>query len=394
MHRLIYGLAAACLLAGAAHADEVPEYDGTGSRELPSSLPATAQSTTLGASETEKDKAKQARSKAQAAATRQSLERDAAAGGTVAMANLATLVEQDFKAGPAERVRAMDLYEKAAKGGNTVGRQKLCVAYLLGEGRARDYAKAMSFCTPLGIKDPVGLFAGAFDYDKGITGPADTDAAATLYVEAVKLGSGDAADQLGQKALAMSKPEAARKWFVQGVYLGSADAMDHLAQLSESGQGGLKDDKEAYWLYVNAARRGNAHAAQWVAALPADAAPLPRLCLAGSGSLISRTYTDKNGKTHTENYDVKSLSETLAKFYPGKASQNDIEARTEIHCYVNAQHDVDVCILQQEYPQNLGFGRLSSAFFNFKLHAVDKDGQGNPTANAVLKLGINWQWEE
>jgi TPR repeat protein len=390
MQKWTYALAAAWLFAAGAavaNADETPEYDGSGSRALASSLISTPQNAVAA----EKDKAKQARAKAQTAATRQSMERDAAAGGTVAMANLATLIEQDFKAGPADRARALDLYEKAGDSGNMVGRQKMCVAYLLGEGRTSNYAKAMGFCTPLGIKDPVGLFAGAFDYDKGITGPADIDMAANLYVEAVKLGSGDAADQLGQKAMAMSKPDIARKWYIQGVFLGSADAMDHLAQLSESGQGGVKDGKEAYWLYVNAARRGNAHARQWMAALPADTAPLSRLCLIGEKTVISRTYTDKKGKPHTEAYDATSLSETLGKFYPAGALLGEVPGYTEIHCYVDGQHNVDVCILQKEYPLNRGFGRISSAIFNFQLHATDTDALGNPTANTVLVLGMNWQ---
>jgi TPR repeat protein len=383
MHRSALGLAAVLLAtASAAVAQDSPVYDGTGSYLARQSPPLNAADaarleTWKARKEVKGDKLK-------------ALERDAANGKFGAMANLATLMEQDTSAGPAERAAALGLYEKAAAG-SSIGQRKLCVAYLLGEGRPIDYTKAKTFCTPLGAEDPVGSFAGAYDIDKGLSAPADPDGAITLYVKAVKLGSGDAADQLGQKALAASKPEAARRWFRQGVYLGSMDAMEHLAQLSESGLGGVKDDKEAYWLHVNAAHRGNAQAGQWVANLPADTKPLPRVTVDTAKTPLTNTYVDKDGQTQTEPFNLLKLSDVLKNSYPSRALKEKVEGYVTIHCYVNTAHDVDVCIQQQEYPLNFGFGRVISTLAGARLHTPDVNDHGDPLANAVFGFTLNWQ---
>ena len=176
---------------------------------------------------------------------RATLEQSVRAGWPDAMADMAHLLEEGSMGVTADRAAALDLYEKAADKHQRLAQRKMCVAYLLGEGRPHDVVKAMSYCNALGIKDPVGLFWAGYDYEMGLSGPKDEQSAYILYGDAVKLGSGEAADALGRKALALKRPDVARQWFRRGVYLGSASAMVHLAAMTEAGEGGPADADEA-----------------------------------------------------------------------------------------------------------------------------------------------------
>lgn len=352
-------------------------YDGTGSFYQPPP-------------EKRDDVAKTYADEAKVAETQKAALRKAAlSGGNAAKVAYATLLEQGQGTMLPDLTAAFDMYQSAADLGDVLSREKVCLAYLLGEGRPVDFAKGMSYCNKLSDKDATGQFSIAFDYDHGVSGPADKDMAMSIYAEAGKTGSGDAMTAIGRQALTSGKPDAARAWFRRGVVLGSGDAMDELAALFESGTGGPTDPSEAYWLYANAARRGNAHAVAWLAANP-SAQPLRRVTLlAGKKSLITQTVVDKAGK-HVEPLDVMKLGQELSSYFPETAVQQQVEGQAIIQCYINAGHEVDVCLLENEAPQGFGFGNILLAVFNGQLNVADTDSEGIATANTAFAFNFRW----
>ena len=388
------GLAAAVIgargLALAAYAETSPQaYDGSGS------VPAPGESGVMRIAMSGNDYDPNGKARDQAAndeADAEALRKDAAkrAAGSASTGDLldyAAVLDQGSDAHAPEPAHALDYYEKAADLGDVIGRQRLAVAYILGEGRPVDLKKGFDYAVKLGGEDPVGLFSGGVDYERGITGPKDMDMAIAAYSAAAKAGSGEAADALGRIVLAQGKLEEARNWFRQGVYLGSADAMDHMAAMAEAGQGGAADKAEAYWLYVNAARRGNAHAKAWVAALPPSTAPLSRATLfkAGKQMGLSRAYGQ-----HTESLDVTALARSFKGIRPTEAMVQRVDVTATIHCYVNADHKVDVCMVEREFPLGYGLGQMLVQVYNGHITAADLDAAGRPTANTVLAVTLDW----
>ncbi len=324
---------------------------------------------------------------AQAKALRADLTRQADHGLVDSMIDLATLYEQGDASAEPDRAAALDLYEKAADKGDQIGREKMCVAYLLGEGRPRDPAKGMAFCGKLASNNAVLMFAGAYDYQMGLSGPKDEDTARSLYALATKGGSGEAADAMGQNLLAQGKPDLARPWFRRGVYLGSPDAMDHLAQMVAAGQGGPADADEAGWLYENAARRGNVHAQG-----QPKSAPLLTICMSDNGTemAMTHTYSDKAGP-HTESMGYKRLVSLLTQSFSSWVNEVTVEGSATIICHVAADHTLDACILEREYPQRAGYGQTLEAIFNGHISVADQDALGRPTAHRRLALAVNWK---
>ncbi len=385
-------MAGACGLAFAAYAQTAPmPYDGTGS------VPPPGESGNMRIAMAGNDYDPRGKARDQAAndaADAEALRRDAAkrASGNAPASDLldyAAVLDQgdDFHA--PEPAHALDYYEKAADLGDMIGRRRMAVAYILGEGRPIDLKKGFDYAVKLGGEDPAGLFSGGVDYERGITGPKDMDMAVAAYSAAAKAGSGEAADALGRMTLAQGKPEEARNWFRQGVYLGSADAMDHMAAMAEAGQGGAADKAESYWLYVNAARRNNTHAKAWVAALPPSAAPLPRATLFRNGKQmgLSRTYGQPQ---HTESMDVTALARSFKGIRPTEAMVQRIDVTATVHCYVNADHKVDVCLVEQEFPLGYGLGQMLVQIYNGHITAADVDAAGRPTANTVFAVTLDW----
>ncbi len=312
------------------------------------------------------------------------------AGDTEAMLQLAAMREQGDLSTGIDLVGADDLFEQAAARGNTYGRQRICIAYLLGEGRPRDVDKGLDTCGPLGNKDPAGLFSAAYDFDNGISGPKDENVAAGLYLKAAKQGSGEAMDAVGRKVLAAGSVKRARDWFVQGTYAGAADAMDDLARLYEKGGDVEADMDEARWLYINAARRGNVHAQTWLKAAP-PAAPLPRINLfdANTHNFTGfKVSTDKAGKETRKPYDMASVLRTA---YPARAMNFQKAGRAVVQCYVNSRHRMDVCVISKENPLDYTFGWALSAVYEDNILVPDTDSKGWPTAHSVFMLGMNWQ---
>lgn len=309
--------------------------------------------------------------------------------------NYAIKLQQGRPGLPADPAGALDYYEQAADKGDPYGRQKMCVAYLLGEGRPVNAAKGSGYCAKLNDTDPVKVFGGAFDYDHGLSGPKDEAAALSLYQDAAKGSNGDAMDIIGAKVLRdhPEKAAVARSWYRHAAMEGSADGMDHLAAMVEAGQGGPADADEAYWLYVNAARRGNVHAKAWLAQHP-SLTPLRRVqvfkALGEPQSLISVPVTDASGTRMVPLVweDIKKRNDLL---YPKSAAEDEQEGYANVHCYIRGDQHVDICLVQQEAPLGYGFGAGIQALFNTDVVIATKDIKDQPTAHAVFGFSAGWQ---
>jgi TPR repeat protein len=320
------------------------------------------------------------------------LTKKAKGGEANSIVDLASSLEMPDGVNPVDRDAAMDLYQKAADKGDRTGRQKTCLAYLLGEGRIESAATAMPYCNALGLKDRVGLFAIAYDYQTGLSGPKDEDMAMSLYVQAFQAGSGEAAAALGVKALSLGKLETARQWFKRGAYLGSADAIDHLAVMVEAGDGGVKDELEARWLYASAADRGNVHATKRVEEWP-DAKDPPSICAfskTDNPTGITHTWSDAKGK-HTEAINLHLFKKLMTDNFPADMRGSQVAGDTRVNCYIGADHVIDVCVVRQEFPIGYGIAASVQAFFNGQVTVANEDADGTDTANKILDLGVNFK---
>ena len=331
-----------------------------------------------------------AEQRAKAEAFREDLSKEAKGGNINAMIDMATLVEQGDLITPADRAAALDLFEKVADRHDQVGREKMCVAYLLGEGRPKDIAKAATYCEPLGVHDPVGMFWAGYDYQYGISGPADEASALDIYGQAINLGSGDAADEVGQIAAQKKAPTAARNWYRRGVMLGSADAMDHLAAMTEAGDGGDVDTVEAAWLYGYAAFRGNTHAQAWVKDHP-DSGVAGSIVLSadnGKKAEFIHSYTAK-GRPATEVFDITRITKLLTDYFPDSSYYMQMEGKATIDCYITTRHQIDTCVVS-EFPIAAGFGPTLESFFSGRVSVGDLDAKDQPTAQRRLLFRVNW----
>ncbi len=361
------------LMAGEAQAQtEAWPYDGTGSRFYP--LP----SDTYNPKYAEADRAKiEAEHQAYVLGVSNNRARD--------MISLAALLEDGLTSAGFDRAGAMDLYEKAADRGNIVGRRKMCVAYFLGEGRPVNRAKAASYCNLLPQNDATHEFALAYDSEHSQHTDADTDSILATYIDAAKKGSADAMDILGQKALELAAPVAARNWFRQGAALGSADAIDHLAAMAEAGQGADVDTDEAYWLYINAANRGNVHARAWVAALPSDRQPLGRMTYRSNAAFLTETTKGDKGP-HTDHIGLEQVGHALQSVYPSEFK----DAWITVHCYIGSSHNVEVCLPEREMPPGTDFTQSLNWLFYRSLSVNDTDVSGRSTVHTILLLAFHW----
>ncbi len=321
----------------------------------------------------------------------QKIERNAREGDLAAIFDLASLYEQGAVGdGKVNFDDAFKLYEKAAGRADLRSRERLCLAYLTGEGRPADIAKAMGYCNKLPDDDAVALFSAGYDYDHGISGPKDEKTAVAFYAQAVKKGSGDAMGAVGAKALAAGNPAGARKWFRQGVVNGSGDAMAHLAALLDSGQGGAADPDEARWLYANAGRRGNSVANAWLDSHGDDKA-LPHVNLTTANtSLISEVTKNADGTTIDKPFNVWALGKDLTKYFPARAMADQVTGTVIVQCYIDGNHQLDVCLSKFEYPVGYDYGPIILALFNGQLKAADTDTQGAPTAHATATFVFRW----
>lgn len=361
------------LLAGVAQAQtEAWPYDGTGSRYYP--LPSDTYNPKYAADDHAKIEAE-----------RQAFVLGVSNNHPLDMISLAALLEDGVTSAGFDRAGAMDLYEKAADNGNNVGRRKMCVAYFLGEGRPVNRGKAASYCNLLPKNDATHEFALAYDSEHSQHADADNDSILATYIDAAKKGSADAMDILGQKALALSAPVAARNWFRQGAALGSVDAIDHLALMAESGQGADADADEAYWLYVNAANRGNAHARAWVAALSPDRLPLGRMTYMSNAAFLTETTKGVNGP-HVDHIGLEQVGHALQSVYPSESK----DAWITVHCYIGTNHNVDVCLPERELPPGTNFTQSLNWLFYRSLSVSDKDLSGRSTAHTILLLAFHW----
>ncbi len=371
-------LFAVSAMGGTTHAQTEPwPYDGSGSRYYPMPSEVYDPKYALAARAKIEDE-------------RQAFTRGVAKHNILAMISLAALLEDGVTTAGFDRAGALDLYQQAADNGSDVGRRKMCVAYFLGEGRPVDRHKAASYCNDLPESDATHLFALAWNDEHNKHTDADNDSILATYVEAAKQGSADAMDILGQKALELAAPEAARNWFRQGAALGSADAIDHLAVVTEAGQASTADADEAYWLYVNAANRGNAHARAWVAALPSDRLPLGEMSYERDANFLTETTKGDHGP-HVDHIGLYQLGHALESVYPAEAKNAQIKnTQIIVQCYIGAMHNIDVCLPQREMPPGTDFTRSLNWLFFRNLSVGDVDASGRMTAHTVLQLAFNW----
>ena len=381
---LISGLSVASglafVLAASGYAQSVPSYDGTGSIERLDLPPPP-----------EKDVQADARMTADLEKQREKLTQEVAAGRIKSLTPLAAKLEYGDSHHAPDRAAAFDLYQKAADLGSGVGSSKMCIAYILGEGRPHDPARGLAYCDKLTDDSPTALFAHGYAAHEGIGMTADPAAARALFVKSVTNGGGPAADWLGRDALAAGKPEEARDWFRKGAFRGSADALDDMARMVESGQGGPQDAAEAYWLYTNAARAGNAHAAEWSAAHP-DARPLDRLILeqGKTATVVTETFTDAKGQPQTRSVSVDAIRQGLQGYYPKPAALAHVSGHSALDCYVDAGHAIDACWLRREDPPGYEFGWALESLYEGHLTLAPTDVVGQSTAQRVFRVAIRW----
>ncbi|CAL4869927.1 hypothetical protein MMA231_04219 (plasmid) [Asticcacaulis sp. MM231] len=325
--------------------------------------------------------------KERAEALHAALTRRVGSGDTEAMVYLATLKEQGDDAETADLAGAFDLYERAGARGNPDAVKKMCLAYLLGEGRPKDVVKASGFCNRIDSKDAVTFFWGGYDYQHGLSGPKDITSAEVLYQQAYENGSGEAADAIGQLAFDGGHLDAARSWYRKGAALGSIDAMDHLAAMVEQGQGGVKDTVEAAWLYGLAAQRGHTHAAAWMAAHPGAEAPL--VCLANETSEVSLVHTygrDRKSETLTSSR-ITSLLRTNLGGMPAPGN-NLPYYYAYFECYIGTSRDVDLCVATREFPAARNINRILHAVWDGRISTPEYDVAGNRMAQSRFKAGV------
>ncbi len=319
----------------------------------------------------------------------QTLSRRVKGGDPEAMANLATLLEQGDEMTPIDLTGAYDLYEAAAKRGNPVAVKKMCLAYLLGVGRAKDVKQASGFCNKVDGTDAVTFFWGGYDYQYGVTGPKDLDSAKAAYQEAFTNGSGEAADAIGQIAYDDGRFDVSRSWYRKGASLGSADAMAHLAGMLENGQGGRKDAVEAMWLYGYAAQRGNQQAQKWKQAHTGPEVPAADLGYGPSEITLTHTYgqgADQKTEPLTSSRLVTLMHTRLdGIILPGG---DYLYYYAYFDCYVGVSREVDLCLTASEYPQGLGMGRILHAVWDGRITLPVIDAKGYPTAQSHFKSGV------
>ncbi|MGN6423856.1 MAG: tetratricopeptide repeat protein [Asticcacaulis sp.] len=359
---------------------------------LPLALTANASAAAPVQDETARQAAQKEAWRVESQQRRDKLQKAIEKGDADAMADMGAILEQGDGAGRADPGAALDLYERAAAKRNHIGLRKICIAYLLGEGRPVDLQKGLNACYALPKDDAVYIFASAYDYEHGITGPKSVDVAPGMYLDAVKVGSGEAADALGRIVRGMSKADAARAWFRQGVYLNSPDAIEHYAEMLEMGEGGAADPAEAAWLYAAAAKRGNAAAQTWLGGHPQVSAPDRVTMVEGRKEMSVTRHYGVADKAHSESMTPSALAQQLTGSYPRRALRDRVEGEATIQCYINARHEVDACVIANEYPPGYDFGLVLGQIFAARLTVGDEDAKGAPTANKTMALRLKWRF--
>jgi TPR repeat protein len=367
MRQLITGiLCAACIAAPALAQPVQPEYDGTGSQSipLPDQKPIESDSDPIG------DALKRKRNSTQSSD----------------LFDLGSIYAQGSGGEAVNLERAYDLFEQASAKNEPRAQALLCINYLIGENRPANFAAAMRYCSKLKEKDPARMFASAYDYELGLSGPKDQAVALASHFDAAKLGNGESMNRLGVMLRDMpGKTEVARAWFRQGAMQGSASAMHNLAQMVATGQGGSEDKALAAWLYTNAARRGHAASKAWLAA-QASPAILPRVQLTDPKQTLLTENVTKNGKTRIRPFSFAKA----ADMYPPAAVVTDTEGTATIHCYVSVTYRVEMCLPVIEFPVGFDFSNIQQMVLRGEVSASPNDVFGRPTAQTIFPVTFLW----
>lgn len=188
---------------------------------------------------------------------------DAAPGDADVMANLGRALTKE-----GEGKEAFPLIERAAAAGSLQAANTLASMYELGEGVAKDPARAFAYAKAGEDSRYVWIVGRLAEYYmKGVGTSADFHRGAALYARAADLGNAGAADDLGDiyrfgRYGAAQDFALARKWYLRAMAMGDADAVAALGYMSEKGQGGAADLVEARRLYRLAAERGSGWGAE------------------------------------------------------------------------------------------------------------------------------------
>ncbi|QDX25503.1 CHAT domain-containing protein [Sphingomonas suaedae] len=189
-------------------------------------------------------------------------------GDAEVMANLGRALT---KAG--EGKEAFPLIERAAAAGSMQAANTLASMYELGDGVAKDPARAFAYARA-GEKSRYVWIVGrlAEYYMKGVGTSPEPKAGLSLYARAADLGNAGAAKDLGdlyrfgRHGVAKDFAQA-RKWYQRAMDMGDDDSVAALGYMAERGQGGPKDEAEARRLYRIASDRGSGWGAENLAVM-------------------------------------------------------------------------------------------------------------------------------
>ncbi|MBX3593952.1 CHAT domain-containing protein [Sphingomonas sp.] len=179
---------------------------------------------------------------------------------------LANLGRAYSKAG--EGKLALPLIEKAAAAGSLQAANTLAAMYEQGDGVEKDAKRAFAYAR-VGETSRYVWIVGRLGqyYMEGTGTPADPARGLKLFARAFELGNAGAAHDLGDiyrfARYGFARDYAlARKWYARATEMGHGDSPAALAYMTEKGQGGPVDEREARRLYKVAWDRGSGWGAE------------------------------------------------------------------------------------------------------------------------------------
>ncbi len=183
-------------------------------------------------------------------------------GGPSAAATLLDEAKALCRAGSYDS--AVALFRRASEAGSSEALTFLGIAYVSGEGSARDPEKGMLLLHQAATRarDPRGMNALAVMYENDEAQDQRYRWARHWYEEAAKKGHPEAMRNLGRlhrTGVGVNRSDSlALEWYRKAVAAGSADAMVDIGRMREEGRAGRRDTREALRLYRAAADAGSA----------------------------------------------------------------------------------------------------------------------------------------
>ncbi|HEY0017949.1 MAG TPA: CHAT domain-containing protein [Longimicrobium sp.] len=154
-------------------------------------------------------------------------------------------------------------FKRSAEEGEREAMSFLAIAYLSGEGTARDSTLGMHWLEQGGKerRDPRGMNTLAIIYENDARMAGRYYWARHWYTEAAEQGYAEAMRNLGRHyrvGLGVARSDSlALHWYQKAADAGSPDAMVDIGRMHEQGLNGRRDAREALRLYSGAARAGS-----------------------------------------------------------------------------------------------------------------------------------------